>query len=202
LSDKTDMNEEKLKSEQAPDMASDANAAEKAGDKETAGDENIVKSADEKIEDQKKEAEKTYERLQRVSADFENYKKRAARDVSELRKYANETLLKELLTVADNLERAVDSLTDKKGTAKEVLEGVELTLGGIFKIFEKFHVTPLESVGKPFDPCFHEAMMREPTNECGENTVVKEMQKGYMIHERLLRPALVVVSAPAPEKCA
>ena len=202
MSDKTDMSEEKLKSEQAPDTASDANAAKKADDKEAAGDENIVKSADERLEDQKKETEKTYERLQRVSADFENYKKRAARDVSELRKFANETLLKELLTVADNLERAVDSLTDKKGSAKEVLEGVDLTLGGIFKIFEKFHVTPLESVGKPFDPSFHEAMMREPTDEYGENRVIKEMQKGYMLHDRLLRPALVVVSAPAPEKSA
>ena len=201
MNDKTDMKaDEKPENENTPDAGSDADAAGKeAADRPETGNGEEIKSVEERLESQKEESAKTYERLQRVSADFDNYKKRAARDMSELRKFANETLLKELLTVTDNLERALDSLTDKQGPPKELLEGINLTLGGILKIFEKFHVTPLESMGKPFNPCFHEAMMRQATDEHSENTVIQEMQKGYMLHDRLLRPALVVVSAPASE---
>ncbi len=75
-------------------------------------------------------------------------------------------------------------------------DGVNLTLKEILKVFEKFNVKPIESIGQSFDPTFHQAMMQEETDDYPENTVITELQKGYMIHDRLLRPSMVVVAAP------
>ena len=116
--------------------------------------------------------------------------------MDEFRKYANESLLKDLLTVVDNLERAIQTSGNEINEATKacVIEGVELTLNEILKILNKSHVTPIEALGKPFDPAFHEAVMQEESEEHPENTVVSEFQKGYLIHCRLLRPTMVVVS--------
>ena len=144
----------------------------------------------------KQETEQEHERLLRLSAEFENYKKRMSRQMDEFRKYANESLLKDLLSVVDNLERAIQTSGDETDTSLDacVIEGVEMTLNEILKILNKFHVTPIDALGKPFDPAFHEAVMQEESEEHAENTLIRELQKGYLIHGRLLRPAMVVVS--------
>jgi len=144
----------------------------------------------------KQEAELEHERLLRLSAEFENYKKRMNRQMDEFRKYANEALLKDLLSVVDNLERAIQTSGEKTDKASDacVIEGVEMTLNEILKLLNKCHVTPIEALGKPFDPAFHEAVMQEESEEYDENTVISEFQKGYLIHGRLLRAAMVVVS--------
>ena len=80
------------------------------------------------------------------------------------------------------------------------MDGLHLTLSEILRVFEKFDVKPIEAKGKSFDPNFHEAVMREETDEYSENTIISEFQKGYMIHDRLLRPAMVVVAAPKTGK--
>ena len=165
-------------------------------DKEHA-DANIpLKELESRLEAKEEEAKDTYDRLLRVSADFENYKKRSAREMEEFRKYANQSLLKEMLSVVDNLELAINSSNEKKKADKHLIEGLNLTLNEILKVFEKFNVKPIEAQGKAFDPAFHEAVMREETDNFPENTVVSEFQKGYLIHDRLLRPAMVVVAAP------
>jgi molecular chaperone GrpE len=151
-----------------------------------------------RFEAKEEEAKETYDRLLRVSADFENYKKRSAREMEEFRKYANQSLLKEMLSVVDNLELAINSSNDKKKSDKHLIEGLNLTLNEILRVFEKFNVKPIEAQGKAFDPAFHEAVMREETDDFPENTVVSEFQKGYLIHDRLLRPAMVVVAVPKP----
>ncbi|HMA66818.1 MAG TPA: nucleotide exchange factor GrpE [Desulfosalsimonadaceae bacterium] len=162
-----------------------------------AGDETIEKLKSE-LEQVRQEAKDEHDRLLRLSAEFENYKKRMNRQSDEFKKYANESLLKDLLTVVDNLERAITSTDGDRGVEKEgcVVEGVEMTLNEILKILRNYHVEPIEAKGKPFDPVYHEAMMQEETDEHPENTVVNELQKGYMLHDRLLRPAMVVVSKP------
>ncbi len=142
----------------------------------------------------KQEAQNHYEHLLRVSADFENYKKRTSREMKDLAKYANERLVKELLTVVDNLERAIESASNSHGSDDPLVQGVNMTLNETFKILERFHVTPILSMGEPFDPNFHQAMMQEEVDDQPPNTVVRELQKGYMIHDRLLRPSLVAVS--------
>jgi len=153
-----------------------------------------VKELEKRCETAEQESRQHYERLLRVSADFENFKKRSFREADDFRKYANELLLLELLTVVDNLERAIQSTSSEKNAAGCVIEGVEMTLKALLKIFEKFSVKLIEAVGKPFDPNFHQAMMQEPSDLYPENTIVREFQKGYLLHDRLLRPSMVVVS--------
>jgi len=155
---------------------------------------NPIKELEAKLETAEHEAKENYDRFLRVSAEFENYKKRSAREISEFRKFSNESLIKEMLSVVDNLERALDSSQSNKQAGTGLAEGVAMTLKEILNIFEKFSVKPVESLGKPFDPVFHQAVMQEETDGHPENIVTNEMQKGYMMHDRLIRPAMVVVS--------
>jgi molecular chaperone GrpE len=155
-----------------------------------------VKEWEAKLNAKQQEAQETYDRLLRVSAEFENYKKRSARELEDFRKYANQSLLKEMLYVVDNLQLAIKSADENQDSDNSLKEGLDLTHKEILRIFEKFNVTPIESQGKAFDPTYHEAVMQEETDEYPENTVINEMQKGYLIHDRLLRPAMVVVAKP------
>ena len=153
-----------------------------------------IKELEAKLETAEQEAKENHDRFLRVSAEFENYKKRSAREMSEFRKFSNESLIKEMLSVVDNLERALDSSRSDKQADTGLVEGVDMTLKEILNIFEKFSVRPVESLGKPFDPAFHQAVMQEETDAHPENIVTNEMQKGYMMHDRLIRPSMVAVS--------
>jgi len=166
-------------------------------------DADSVESLQKKLEDALSESQQHYDRLLRVSAEFDNFKKRSTRDADEFRKYANEALLKDLLHVVDNLERAIASSAESSDSNACVVEGVQMTLDEILKIFNKFGVKPIEAAGKPFDPAFHQAIMQQETDEHPDNTIISEMQKGYLLRDRLLRPAMVVVAkavSPADEK--
>lgn len=154
------------------------------------------KDLEQKLEEAEAEAKSAHDRFLRVSAEFENFKKRTRREVDDFRKYANEALIKELLNVVDNLERAMESSIEAKEN-NQLLEGVDLTLKEILKIFEKFNVKPIEALEKEFDPAVHQAVLQEPSEAHPDNTVIREFQRGYTIHERLLRPAMVVVSKAA-----
>jgi molecular chaperone GrpE len=145
-------------------------------------------------ESAKQEAQENYDKYLRVFAEFDNYKKRSTREMNDFRKYANEALLRDMLTVVDNLERAIDSSNDHAENTSSIVEGVRMTLGGILDLIEKHHVSPIESEGKPFDPQFHQAFQQEESEDHPSNTVLKEFQKGYLLHDRLLRPSMVVVS--------
>ena len=158
--------------------------------------ENPMEDLEAKLEIKEQEAKENYDRLLRVSAEFENYKKRASRDLAELRKFANQSLIKEMLSVIDNLELAMNSTNGNKTIDQGLLQGLDMTHKEILKVFEKFNVKPIEAKGQAFDPTFHEAVMQEATDEFDENTVINELQKGYLIHDRLLRPAMVVVARP------
>ncbi len=153
-----------------------------------------LKEMETKIKSLEDEAKETYDRFLRVSAEFENYKKRSAREMSEFKKFANESLIKELLLVVDNMERAISSSKDEGNSNSGLIEGIDMTLKELLKIFEEFGVKQVESLGKPFDPNFHQAVMQQENDEHPHNTVINELQKGYIINERLLRPATVVVS--------
>lgn len=133
----------------------------------------------------------------RARADLDNYRKRAQREKEDLLKFSNETILRELLPVIDNLERALQhaAVDGEKG----LLQGVELTLGQFGKVLEKFNVVAIEAVGELFDPARHEAMGQIESSEQPPNTVVQLLQKGYLLNDRLLRPAMVLIAkAPAP----
>jgi molecular chaperone GrpE len=142
------------------------------------------------------EAEDNYSRLLRLAAELENIKKRQEREVSELRQFANENLLKELLPVLDNLERALEHGRQSE-TPEPLMEGLDLVNQDFLKVLGRFGVTPIKSAGEPFDPTYHHAVMEEEAPEVEDQTVLKELQKGYLLQNRLLRPAMVVVSRNA-----
>ena len=147
-----------------------------------------------KLEAEKKEKEELNERFLRLCAEFDNSKKRALREISDFRKFANESIIKEMLSVLDNLERALASAKEDSNSNQGVVDGVEMTISEMLKIFDKYGVVAVKTVDEVFNPEFHQAVMQEETDLCAENTVVKELQKGYLMHERLIRPAMVVVA--------
>ena len=137
----------------------------------------------------------THERMLRALADLENYKKRAAREREETIKFGNERVLKEILPVLDNLDRAV---VHAKASAdyKTLLEGVELTRRSFEDALSKKGVKGFSAIGLPFDPAVHEALQQVESADAPPNTVVQEVMRGYFLNDRLLRPAAVVVSRP------
>jgi molecular chaperone GrpE len=152
-------------------------------------------SVEERLKAAETRAEENHERLLRVTAEFENYKKRAERDINDFRKFANESLIKDILPIVDNLERALELPEGENETTLDGMkEGVQMTLNGLLDSLKKYGVVPIESLGEPFDPNFHQAVMQEESDKHPENTVSRELQKGYMIQDRLLRPSMVVVS--------
>jgi len=194
---KTDSDEDKEKENGTEAAASDGEDPQSKPEMTDPVDlENPMEDLEAKLEVKGQEAKENYERLLRVSAEFENYKKRASRDLAELRKFANQSLIKEMLSVVDNLELAMNSTNGHKTIDQGLLQGLDMTHKEILKVFEKFNVKPIEAKGQAFDPTFHEAVMQEATDEFDENTVINELQKGYLIHDRLLRPAMVVVARP------
>lgn len=150
----------------------------------------------EELEDQLGEAE---ERVLRAAADAENFKKRLQREKEEQTRYANESFMRELLPVIDNLERALEH-SQAESNQGSMVEGLKITLKVFIETLAKFGCTPIEAVGEPFDPNFHEAVSQEEAAEHEVNAVVRELQKGYMLKDRLLRPAMVVVSKPPSQK--
>jgi molecular chaperone GrpE len=194
-------------------IMSDAVDEEAPVEQETSGAGTVeptpTKPADAVCEKEQRKAEITIESLQaeldaqkdkvlRLSAEFDNYKKRTARETDDFRKFANESLFKQILTVVDNLERAIESGDEK--TDGKILEGVKLTHKEMMKFFNTFNVTPVKAQGKPFDPSYHQAVTQQETDEQPPNTVVAELQKGYLLHERLIRPSMVVVSKALEKK--
>ena len=159
-----------------------------------------MKDLEAQLAAKEQEAQENYDRLLRVSAEFENYKKRTSRELEEFRKFANQSLIKELLSVVDNLELAMESTNGHQAIDQGLLQGLEMTHREILKVFEKFNVKPIEAKGQVFDPNFHEAVMQEETDEVEANTIVNELQKGYLINDRLLRPSMVVVARSKANK--
>lgn len=133
------------------------------------------------------------DRLLRLSAEFENYKKRKQREIDDFKKFANETIFRQMLPVVDNLERAIAS-AETNSDEGALLEGVKMIHKDILKLLEMFSVKVVKAGNEPFDPNFHQAVTRHETDEFPENTVTTVLQNGYLLHDRLIRPAMVVVS--------
>ena len=169
-------------------------------DNEVCVDENSVEALSEKILAIEKEAHENYDRFLRVSAEFENHKKRTDREMAEFRKYAIEVFVTEMLPVVDNLQRAIASAKEKGAKNGGLVEGVQLTLKDMLKVFDKFRVKPIEALGEIFDPTYHQAVQQEETENHTDNTITRELQTGYTIHDRLLRPSMVIVAKSSSKK--
>lgn len=150
------------------------------------------------VEEKAKHAEENYDRFLRAQAELENYKKRVEREKNSLTKYGNEELIKAILPVVDNLERALDHPQGENPDG--LLEGVKIIYDQFLQVLEKFGLTRIAAAGEPFDPSKHEAMMQVESTDHEPNTVVSELQRGYFLNDRLLRPAMVSVARAPGEK--
>lgn len=148
------------------------------------------------LEDARAKADEHWNQLLRANAELENARRRARQDVENAHKFGQEKLLQELLPVKDSLELglAAARASENETAAAQLIEGVELTLKMLGTVFEKFSVAELDPLGEPFDPEQHQAMSMQESTEHAPNTVMAVMQKGYSLNERLIRPAMVVVS--------
>jgi molecular chaperone GrpE len=192
----SDENKEQREEDTVEISSSAMEAKEKTKDSKTKnGHKSSVSKKDlnKKLEEVEKEKNEFSDRLLRTMAEFDNYRKRVAREKEDLIKYGNEKFAFDILSVMDNFERSLEQAR-KSQEVEPVIEGIEMIRKQFVIALEKFHVKPFESVGEPFDPEKHEAMAQQEHDEYEENTVIEEYQKGYFLKEKLLRPARVIVS--------
>jgi molecular chaperone GrpE len=142
----------------------------------------------------RKERDDLMDRLKRVSADYVNYQKRVQREVAQAREFANETLVKELLPVLDDMERGLAVARQNHPPDDPLLTGMELAYKKALETLGRYGLTVIQAAGQPFDPEQHAALMQEPSADHPPQTVLKELQKGYQLKGRTIRPAHVVVS--------
>jgi molecular chaperone GrpE len=145
------------------------------------------------LDEAKKEALENYDRYLRISAEFDNYKKRVQKDRTDLLNYGNERLIKELLPIIDSMERALNHGSNSEDIDAFV-EGLKLIYEQLLVSLKKHGVESIESIGQEFDPNFHEAMMKVESDEIDDNKIVEEFEKGYLLNGRLLRPSKVSIA--------
>jgi len=131
---------------------------------------------------------------QRTRADFENYQKRVQRDVAQERRYAHGSLAADLLPALDNLDRAT-AAAKQVGETGPLVQGVAMVQSQVLDVLRRHGITPIEAQGQPFDPNLHQAVMQQPSDSVPPGTVLQVLEQGYRLHDRVLRPARVVVSA-------
>jgi molecular chaperone GrpE len=168
--------------------------ASSAVDSEQAGAGQDQPRVDPELQGARDEAQANFSRYQRLAADFENYKRRTRQELADRTQYANEELLRKLLPILDNLRRALDHAPE--GIDRNWSDGLRMVVRQFEDTLQAQGVSPIPAVGEKFDPSKHEAIAREETDEHEEGTIVEEMQPGYRLHERVLRPTLVKVAHP------
>lgn len=166
---------------------------------DSAGEQPLTAEALAELKAQAAKAKESYDQLLRTTADFDNYRKRAARERQDAVKFANESLLQKLIPVLDNFDMAIAAAAGaKEGAAQSLQAGVNMILLQLRNTLTEAGLEEIDATGKPFDPNYHEAVSQQETQEAPEGQVVQQLRKGYRLRERLLRPATVIVAkAPA-----
>ncbi|PZD94046.1 nucleotide exchange factor GrpE [Paenibacillus sambharensis] len=177
-----------VQEEAAVDHNDDIDSSEDSG--EAGGQEESASSREQELE---RLAEEHQQRLLRTQADFDNFRRRTQKEKEELAQYASMKLVGQLLPVMDNFERAVGA-SKETGDFEALSKGVDMIFRQMAQLLEQEGLRPMESVGQPFNPEFHQAVMTVESDEHEEGIVVEELQKGYMLKEKVLRPAMVKVS--------
>jgi molecular chaperone GrpE len=180
------------------EVATDEEVAAYAGESKTdeSPADDVEKGASEEVEAPRSEADEWKDKCLRAKAELANFQRRSAKDRQSALKYANAELVKSLLPVLDDLQRVVENGASAS-SPESVVNGVRLTIDNFLKALAQYHTTPIEAEGKPFDPELHEAMMEQPSPEHAERTVLQVVAEGYKLHDRVLRPAKVIVSRAA-----
>jgi molecular chaperone GrpE len=174
--------------------AADAVLAEKT---DPAPEEATPTATEQQIHELKAQVEQAQDRALRAAAELENFRKRAQREMAEERRYAIVPLVRDLLPVLDNLQRAIAAAQTAEGSAA-LLEGVKLVVAQLEGVLQKYDCVPIATVGMPFDPHQHQAVGQEPSDQYPAGTVTRAVQAGYKLYERVIRPAQVFVSTGPP----
>ena len=167
-----------------------------AGEAPSSDEEQTAPAAEQnssEVDDLKKKLEELNQQYIRLAADFDNYRKRQAQERESLLKYGSENALKKMIEVLDNFERGAKAL-EKVEDCQTVKDSFNLVHKQVIETLEKLGLEPIETEGKTFDPNFHDAVMQTPNNEVPEHTILNELQKGYKLGDKVLRPALVNVA--------
>lgn len=174
----------------------DANADSLSLENESAGEgsQETALTLEAELKEAKTQADDYYNRLQRLQAEFDNFRKRTFKEKEELVKYASERVVRELLPVIDNFERALEAAKNTQDFAA-LAQGVEMIFRQLNGVLGKEGLAEIEAVGQAFDPNLHEAIMQVDSEEHPANTVVEEVQKGYYLKDKVLRPSMVKVSS-------
>jgi len=188
----------------------DKNQQDTQGDVNPEATDEILESVDEteaqalspeelidRLDQAEKKATENWDQLLRTKAEMDNIRRRTQKDLENAHKYALEKFIAELLAVKDSLELGVNAAQQENVTVDSLREGSEMTLSMLANVFEKFNVVELNPEGEKFNPDHHQAMSMQPTAEMEPNTVMAVMQKGYLLNNRLVRPAMVMVSKAA-----
>ncbi|UJF35049.1 nucleotide exchange factor GrpE [Paenibacillus hexagrammi] len=170
-----------------------ANDAEAADNHVDAPQEEQVEAASGELEQLRAQSEENYQRFLRVQADFDNFRRRARAEKEDFAKYASLKLIEQLLPIVDNFDRALSSSKETKDF-DSLAKGIDMTFRQLDQVLTQEGLKPIESVGQPFNPEIHQAVMQVETDEYEEGIVVEELQKGYMLKEKVIRPAMVKVS--------
>ena len=191
------MSEKENSTEEAPLEEAIAEIAEVQPD-DSQGDEPDHVELTALLEDARGKADEHWDQCMRLQADIENLHKRGERDLANAHKYGLERFATELLPVKDSLELGLAAFDADNAEIEKLKEGVELTLQMLGNALERFEIKEINPLEEPFNPDFHQAMSMQPRDDVAPNTVVTVVQKGYQLHDRLIRPAMVIVSqAPA-----
>lgn len=160
-----------------------------------------LEQALEKLAQAELAAQKAHDDLLRVQAEMQNLRRRTEQDIEKAHKYGQEKFSAELLSVMDNLERALDAASAHENEAvKAIYDGVDLTLKSFSDCFSKFNIEAVDPLGEPFDPALHQAMSMQENPGVEPNTIIAVMQKGYTLHGRVIRPAMVLVAKGSSPK--
>jgi molecular chaperone GrpE len=165
---------------------------DQAGAVSVAGPDSEVLELNEQLEAKQLELEEALQRYLRLAADFDNFRRRTRQEMEDIRKSAAEHLIRELLPVLDNFERALASA--RSIFPDNVVTGIDMIHRQLWHVLSQNGVQAMEAEGKPFDPAFHEAFEQVETDDVSEGTVLEEVQRGYLLHGKVLRPALVKVA--------
>lgn len=153
-----------------------------------------------KLKEEAAKASDYWDKILRLQADFENMRKRLEREKQDFVKFANEGIILELLNILDDLERAVNLAETKHEDLPAFLKGIEMILAHLYEMLKEYGVRPIEAQGKLFDPAYHEALMQVEDQSVPEHTVLEEMQKGYMLNDRVIRTVKAKVSKKNEDK--
>ena len=186
----TGKQQQRVEESQAAGSAADTSA-------ETPADAGAELTLEEQLEACRGESQEHYDQMLRARAELENYRKRAQKEQQEIRQYQSMSMIRDLLPALDNLGRAIEAAADAD-SIDGLLQGVEMVRQQLGDTLARYSVTPIESVGKPFDPNLHETVQQLPSAEHPAMTVLEEVERGYTLHDRVIRPSKVIISSDPP----